>query len=70
MTVVVPPTPTSRLGAITPLGAWPTQNSPEKKRAQRLASEAFQAYVRTQPGMEVLRIRFENTEILAACSVR
>ncbi len=46
-------------------GAWPTPNSPEKKRAQRLASEAFQAYVRTQPNMEVLRIPFENAEIVA-----
>ena len=46
-------------------GAWPTANAPEKKRAQRLASEAFQAYANTQPGMEVLRIPFENAEIVA-----
>ena len=46
-------------------GAWPTQNSPEKKRAQRLGSEAFQAYARTQPRMEVLRIPFEGAEIVA-----
>lgn len=46
-------------------GAWPTQNSAEKKRAQRLASEAFQSYVRTQPAMEVLRIPYENAEIVA-----
>ena len=46
-------------------GAWPTQNSPEKKRAQRLGSEAFQAYARTQPNMEVLRIPFEGAEVVA-----
>jgi pimeloyl-ACP methyl ester carboxylesterase len=46
-------------------GAWPTQNSPEKKRAQRLGSEAFQAYARTQPNMEVMRIPFEGAEIVA-----
>jgi esterase FrsA len=46
-------------------GAWPTQNSPEKQRAQSLATEAFRSYVRLQPAMEVLRIPFEGKEIVA-----
>lgn len=46
-------------------GAWPTQNSPEKKRAHALAAEAFRAHVRLQPAMEVLRIPFEGKQITA-----
>jgi pimeloyl-ACP methyl ester carboxylesterase len=47
-------------------GAWPTQNSPEKKRAHALAVEAFRAYARlADPPIEVLRIPFEGKEIVA-----
>ena len=42
-------------------GAWPTQNSPEKKRAHGRASEAFQAYARfADPPIEVVRVPFEG----------
>jgi hypothetical protein len=47
-------------------GAWPTQNSPEKKRAHALGAEAFRAYARlADPTIEVLRIPFEGKEIVA-----
>lgn len=47
-------------------GAWPTQNSPEKKTAHARATEAFRAYARiADPPIEVLRIPFEGKEITA-----
>jgi hypothetical protein len=47
-------------------GAWPTQNSPEKKRAQARGAEAFRAYARlAEPPIEVVRIPFEGKEITA-----
>ena len=47
-------------------GAWPTQNSPEKKRAHARATEAFRAHARlADPVIEVLRIPFEGREITA-----
>ncbi len=47
-------------------GAWPTQNSPEKKRAHARATEAFRAHARlADPPIEVLRIPFEGKEITA-----
>ena len=46
-------------------GAWPTQNSPEKKRAHGRGTEAFRAYARlADPVIEVLRIPFEGKEII------
>ncbi len=46
-------------------GAWPTQNSPEKKRAHEKATEAFRAYAGlADPPIEVLRIPFEGKEII------
>jgi hypothetical protein len=46
-------------------GAWPTQNSPEKKRAHGRATESFRAYARlAEPQIEVLRIPFEGKEII------
>ena len=46
-------------------GAWPTQNSPEKKRAHGRGTEAFRAYARlADPAIEVLRIPFEGKEII------
>ena len=46
-------------------GAWPTQNSPEKKRAHALGTQAFRAYAAlAQPKIEVLRIAFEGKEII------
>jgi esterase FrsA len=46
-------------------GAWPTQNSPEKKRAHALGTQAFRAYAAlAQPNIEVLRIPFEGKEII------
>jgi pimeloyl-ACP methyl ester carboxylesterase len=47
-------------------GAWPTQNSAEKKRAHARATEAFRAYAKlADPPIEVLRIPFEGKEIVA-----
>lgn len=47
-------------------GAWPTQNSPEKRRAHGRATESFRAYARlADPAIEVLRIPFEGKEIIA-----
>lgn len=47
-------------------GAWPTQNSPEKKRAHERATEAFRAYARiADPPIEVVRVPFEGKEIVA-----
>ena len=47
-------------------GAWPTQNSPEKKRAHALGTQAFRAYAQlADPIIEVLRIPFEGKEIVA-----
>jgi len=47
-------------------GAWPTQNSAEKKLAHARATEAFRAYARiAEPPIEVLRIAFEGREITA-----
>ena len=47
-------------------GAWPTQNSPEKKRAHALGAQAFRAYAQlADPPIEVLRIPFEGKEIVA-----
>ncbi len=47
-------------------GAWPTQNSPDKKVAHARATEAFRAYARiAEPPIEVLRIPFEGKEIVA-----
>lgn len=47
-------------------GAWPTQNSPEKKKAHSRGTEAFRAYARlADPVIEVLRIPFEGKEITA-----
>ncbi len=47
-------------------GAWPTQNSPEKKRAHALATQAFRSYAKlADPPIEVLRIPFEGKEIVA-----
>ena len=52
-------------------GAWPTQNSPEKKTAHARATEAFRAYARiADPPIEVLRIPFEGKEITRICSDR
>jgi esterase FrsA len=46
-------------------GAWPTQNSPEKKRAHERATQAFQAYARlADPPIEVVRVPFEGKEII------
>jgi esterase FrsA len=46
-------------------GAWPTQNSPEKKRAFELSTQAFRAYAAlSSPKIEVLRIPFEGKEIV------
>jgi pimeloyl-ACP methyl ester carboxylesterase len=46
-------------------GAWPTQNSPEKKRAHALGTEAFRAYANlANPKIEVVRIPFEGKEIV------
>ena len=46
-------------------GAWPTQNSPEKKRAHGRATEAFQAYARfADPPIEVVRVPFEGKSII------
>ena len=46
-------------------GAWPTQNSPEKKHAFELSTKAFRAYAAlSNPKIEVLRIPFEGKEIL------
>ncbi|NBX88812.1 MAG: alpha/beta fold hydrolase, partial [Betaproteobacteria bacterium] len=45
---------------------WPTQNSPEKKRAHALATQAFRSYAKlADPPIEVLRIPFEGKEIVA-----
>jgi len=47
-------------------GAWPTQNSNEKKRAHALATQAFRAYAKlAEPPIEVLRVPFEGKEIVA-----
>lgn len=47
-------------------GAWPTQNSAEKKRAHARATEAFRAYAKlADPAIEVLRVPFEGKEIVA-----
>ena len=46
-------------------GAWPTQNSPEKRRAHALATKAFRAYAGlASPTIEVIRIPFEGKEII------
>ena len=46
-------------------GAWPTQNTAEKKRAHALATSAFRAYANlASPAMEVVRIPFEGKEII------
>ena len=46
-------------------GAWPTQSSPEKKRAHGRATEAFQAYARfADPPIEVVRVPFEGKSII------
>ncbi|MEO7402198.1 MAG: hypothetical protein ABIU95_00850, partial [Burkholderiales bacterium] len=46
-------------------GAWPTQNSPEKKRAHQRGTQAFQAYARlADPPIEVVRVPFEGKEIV------
>jgi pimeloyl-ACP methyl ester carboxylesterase len=46
-------------------GAWPTQNTSEKKRAHALATTAFQAYAKlASPVIEVVRIPFEGKEII------
>ena len=46
-------------------GAWPTQNSNQKVRAQSLSTEAFRGYAAlAQPTIEVLRIPFEGKEIV------
>jgi esterase FrsA len=46
-------------------GAWPTQNTSEKKRAHTLATTAFQAYAKlASPVIEVVRIPFEGKEII------
>lgn len=46
-------------------GAWPTQNSPEKKRAHDRATEAFRAYARlADPPIEVVRVPFEGKEVI------
>lgn len=46
-------------------GAWPTQNSPENRRANDLATSAFRAYAGlANPTIEVLRIPFEGKEII------
>jgi pimeloyl-ACP methyl ester carboxylesterase len=46
-------------------GAWPTQNSPEKRRAHALTTTAFQAYAGlASPTIEVVRIPFEGKEII------
>lgn len=46
-------------------GAWPTQNSSEKKRAHALGTEAFRAYARlANPRIDVIRIPFEGKEIV------
>ncbi|MEI6767921.1 MAG: alpha/beta hydrolase [Betaproteobacteria bacterium] len=46
-------------------GAWPTQNSVQKKKAFERSTQAFRSYVALQrPGIEVLRIPFEGREIV------
>lgn len=46
-------------------GAWPTQNSAEKRRAHALATQAFRAYAAlASPSIEVVRVPFEGKEII------
>lgn len=46
-------------------GAWPTQNSPQKKTAYELCLAAFRDYCRLKsPPVETVRIPFEGSEIV------
>ena len=46
-------------------GAWPTQNSVEKKRAYELCTTAFREYAKlSNPQIEIIRIPFEGKEIV------